>query len=194
MRIVLLGPPGAGKGTQGRRLSEECGWPLISTGDMLREAVAAGTPLGVKARQQMEQGLLVGDDVMIGLIRERTEMPDAAGGFILDGFPRTEPQAVALDDMLAGRSQKLDVVVSLTVSEEEIVKRLSTRREQESRADDAEETVVKRIRVYREQTEPLADFYRRSGRLVEVEGLGSIDAIYHSMKKAVLEDVPGRGA
>ncbi len=185
MRLVLLGPPGAGKGTQGRKLSAALGWPLISTGDILRRAVAEKTALGVQAQHQMNQGLLVGDDVMIGLVRERTLEPDTEKGYILDGFPRTVPQAAALDAMLAERGQQLDAVVSLTVSEEEIVERLAARRNQESRVDDDAATVHKRIEVYREQTEPLIEYYRDRGRLVEVQGVGSIEAIYGSLREAL---------
>ena len=191
MKLVLLGPPGAGKGTQGRRLSEDEGWPLISTGDILREAVAAKTPLGLQAQRQMDQGLLVGDDVMIGLVRDRLAQPDAEGGFILDGFPRTVPQAAALDDMLEEDSLQLDAVVSLDVPEEEIVKRLAARRELESRADDVAETVHRRLEVYREQTEPLVDFYRGTDRLVEVHGVGSIDDIYVTLRTALLNGRAG---
>lgn len=185
MRLVLLGPPGAGKGTQGRRLSEEFGWPLISTGDILRRAVAERTALGMQAQRQMDQGLLVGDDVMIGLVRERTLAPDAGKGYILDGFPRTVPQAAALDAMLAERGQQLDAVVSLSVSEDEILDRLASRKDQESRADDDEETVRRRLDVYREQTEPLIEYYRGAGRLVDVHGVGHIDDIYRSLRDAL---------
>lgn len=185
MRLVLLGPPGAGKGTQGRRLSAEFGWPLISTGDILRRAVAAKTALGIQAQRQMNQGLLVGDDVMIGLVRERTLEPDTEGGYILDGFPRTVPQAAALDAMLAERGQQLDAVVSLAVSEDAILERLAARKSRESRADDDEDTVRRRIEVYREQTEPLIDYYREAGRLVEVYGMGGIEEIYRSLQDAL---------
>ena len=191
MKLVLLGPPGAGKGTQGRRLAEEQGWPLISTGDILRQAVADKTPLGLQAQRQMDRGFLVGDDVMIGLVRERLQQPDAQPGFILDGFPRTVPQASALDDMLEERSLQLDAVVCLDVPEDEIVKRLASRRELESRADDDAATVHRRLEVYREQTEPLIDFYRSSDRLLEVHGVGSIDDIYDTLRKTVLN---GRAA
>lgn len=185
MRLVLLGPPGAGKGTQGRRLSAEFGWPLISTGDILRRAVTEKTALGVQAQHQMNQGLLVGDDVMIGLVRERTLEPDTRGGYILDGFPRTVPQAAALDAMLAERGQQLDAVISLAVSEDVILERLASRKSQESRADDDAETVRRRIEVYREQTEPLVDYYRHAGRLLEVQGVGGIDDIYRTLQDAL---------
>ncbi|MGH7740688.1 MAG: adenylate kinase family protein, partial [Candidatus Eiseniibacteriota bacterium] len=129
MKVVLLGPPGVGKGTQGRRLAEQKGWALISTGEMLREAVRRGTPIGTEARRQMDAGLLVKDETMIGLVRDRIAEPDAANGFVLDGFPRTVPQADALDALLAEGEAKLDVVLSLTATEDELVGRLSARRE-----------------------------------------------------------------
>ena len=127
MQVVLLGPPGVGKGTQGRRLASEQGWALISTGDMLRDAIARRTPLGVEAQKLIDHGLLVPDPVMIGLVRERTLEPDARKGFVLDGFPRTIPQADALDAFLAERHRRLEVVVALTAPDEELVRRLSGR-------------------------------------------------------------------
>ncbi len=213
MRLVLLGPPGVGKGTQGRRLAEGRGWALISTGEILRDAVARRTPLGLEASRRMDAGLLVPDEVMVGLVRERSARPDATEGFVLDGFPRTVPQADALDAMLTERSQRLDAVISLVASEEELVRRLSARREcpvckraynlvsapprdgrscddhpgteLRQRADDAPETVKKRLAVYREQTAPLIDYYRRSGRLLEVPGIGSMDQVYQSLQRGL---------
>jgi adenylate kinase len=185
VRVVLLGPPGAGKGTQGRRLSAQFGWPLISTGDILRRAVADRSALGLQAQHQMNQGLLVGDDVMIGLVSERTGAPDTECGYILDGFPRTVPQAAALDALLEERGQKLNAVVSIAVPEEMIIERLATRKSQEARVDDAAATVRKRIEVYRERTEPLIEYYRDSGRVTEVPGVGSIDEIYRSLQDAL---------
>jgi adenylate kinase len=181
VRIVLLGPPGVGKGTQGQRLAAEGGWPLISTGEMLREAAARGTPLGRTAKQLIEAGLLVPDDVMIGLVRERTALPDALEGFVLDGFPRTVPQAEALDQMLEERGQKLDAIVSLTAPEQELMNRLRERR----RVDDSEDTVRMRLQVYRERTAPLIEHYRRLGRLREVNGVGSLDDVFRSLKSAI---------
>ena len=206
MRVVLLGPPGVGKGTQGRRLAREHGWALISTGEILRDAVARGTTLGLEARRQMDNGLLVGDDVMIGLVRERTTEADAASGFVLDGFPRTVPQADALDRMLGERAQGLDAVVCLAMPEEELAARLMARRECPvckraynlisapprdgrhcddhpaadlvQRADDAEATVHRRLEVYRQQTAPLREYYGARGRLREVAGGGTMDEVY----------------
>ena len=213
MRIVLLGPPGVGKGTQGRRLATERGCALISTGDMLRDAVARRTPLGLQARQLMDAGHLVPDDVIVGLVRERSLEPDAATGFVLDGFPRTVPQAVALDAMLAERSLRLDGVALLLAADEELVRRLSSRwecpvcrrvfnslsapskdgrhcddhpeTELRQRADDTAETVRTRLKVYGEQTAPLVDFYRSTGRLVEVQGTGPLDEVQRALQSAV---------
>ena len=213
VRLVLLGPPGVGKGTQGRRLAAERGWALVSTGEMLREAVARGTPLGQEAGRRMVGGELVGDDVMIGLVRERSLQDDARDGFVLDGFPRTVPQADALDVMLGERSQKLDAALVLAAPESELVRRLSVRLEcpdckraynrsdarpkdgrhcddhplavLKQREDDAPETVIKRLEIYRIQTAPLIDYYRRDGRLKEVQGVGRVDDVYQSMKRAL---------
>jgi adenylate kinase len=213
MRVVLLGPPGVGKGTQGRRLALDCGWPLIATGEMLRDAVARATPLGVEASRRMNAGELVPDPVMIGLVRERSAADDARRGFVLDGFPRTVPQAEALDVMLGERGQRLDAVVSFVAPEDELVRRLSGRlecpvcqrtygREQaaardgvhcddhpmvplRTRPDDSEETVRRRLVVYRDQTAPLVDYYRRDGRLREVPGTGPVDAVYGAVRDAV---------
>ena len=213
MRLVLLGPPGVGKGTQGRKLSREKVWALISTGEILREAAARGTALGVEARRRMNAGLLVPDDVMVGLVEERTSQPDAARGYVLDGFPRTVPQAEALDGMLAKREQKLDAVVNLTAPESELVRRLAARRECPvckraynmigapprdgrhcddhpgtaliQRADDEEETIRKRLEVYREQTAPVVGYYRTLGRLIEVDGLGEVDRVHGGIRRAL---------
>jgi len=213
MQVVLLGPPGVGKGTQGRRLASEHGWALISTGDILRDAIARQTPLGVEARKLMDQGLLVPDSVMIGLVRERTLEPDARKGFVLDGFPRTVPQADALDAILAERHRPLEVVISLTAPDEELVRRLSGRWECPvcrrvynafsapsrdgrhcddhpttqliQRVDDQEETVRRRLEVYRRQTAPVGDFYRTQGKLQEVCGTGPMDEVYGALVAAV---------
>lgn len=181
MRIILLGAPGSGKGTQGQRLMEHLHIPQISTGDLLRAAVAAGTELGLKAKATMDAGQLVADDVVIGMIRERLAEPDAAKGFILDGFPRTQPQAVALDQLLAKIDQPLKKVINLDASDEEIVQRLMAR----GRADDNEATIRKRLQVYGEQTRPLLDYYRKKGLLAVVPGMGTIDDTYARMLKTL---------
>jgi adenylate kinase len=177
MRIVLLGAPGSGKGTQAKRLKVDLGIAHISTGDLLRAAVKAGTPLGLKAKAVMESGQLVSDDIVLGLLEERLAEADTKPGFILDGYPRNLAQANALDDLLARVGQPLDAVVKLNVPDAAIVKRCEIRFEQEHRADDNPETVRKRLAVYAEQTAPVADFYARRGLLTEIDGVGGIEAI-----------------
>jgi adenylate kinase len=209
-----------GKGTQGRRLAAEHGWALVSTGAMLRDAAARHTPLGLEAGRRMDQGLLVPDEIMIGLVRQRSLEPDAGRGFVLDGYPRTVPQAEALDAMLAERGQRLDAVVSLTASDAELVRRLSARRECPAcqraynlvsapprdgrhcddhpgvelvqRADDEEATVRKRLEVYQQQTAPLVGYYRAGGRLVEVPGTGAPDDVYRLLRQAIGAPEPAR--
>lgn len=176
-RLLLLGPPGAGKGTQAERIVAELGIPQISTGDMLRAAVAAGTPVGLEAKGYMERGELVPDSVVIQVAADRLAEDDAKAGFILDGFPRTAAQAEALDELLEKGSGKLERCIAMHVDEEELVGRLLKRAEIEGRADDNEETIRNRMRVYREQTEPLIAYYRESGVLVEVDGQGSVDEV-----------------
>ena len=176
-RFLLLGPPGAGKGTQAERLVKSLGIPQISTGDMLRAAVKAGTKVGREAKGFMERGELVPDAVVIGVAEERMRQPDAQRGFILDGFPRTAAQAEALDAMLAKLGVTLERCVALTVDENELVARLLKRAEIEGRADDNETAIRTRMRVYREQTEPLVDYYRKRGVLREIDGLGTVDAV-----------------
>ena len=176
-RLLLLGPPGAGKGTQAERLVRSLGVPQISTGDMLRAAVRAGTPVGREAQGYMDRGELVPDGVVIGVAEERLREPDARRGFVLDGFPRTAAQAAALDALLAKLGVELERCVALTVDEDELVKRLLRRAELEGRADDNEQTIRNRMRVYREQTRPLVDYYRSRDVLREVDGLGAIDEV-----------------
>lgn len=177
MRIVLLGPPGSGKGTQAKRLKMELDAAHVSTGDLLRAAVKAGTPLGRKAKAVMESGQLVSDEIVLGLLEERLGQADTAAGFILDGYPRNLAQANALDELLTRLARPLDAVVKLTVPDDAIVKRCELRFEEEHRADDNPDTVRKRLAVYARQTAPVADYYAQRGLLTEIDGVGAIEAI-----------------
>ena len=177
MRLVLLGAPGSGKGTQAARLKSDLQVPHISTGDMLRAAVAAGTPLGLKAKAVMDAGQLVSDDILLGMLEERLAQTDAANGFILDGYPRNLAQAGALDELLARLGKPLDAVVKLDVPNEVIVGRCELRYAAEHRADDNPDTVRKRLAIYAEQTAPVADFYARRGKLQVVDGVGPLDEV-----------------
>jgi len=184
-RLLLLGPPGAGKGTQARRLVESLGIPQISTGDMLRAAVREGTALGQQAKALMNDGKLVPDALVIGIVEERLAKPDAATGFVLDGFPRTAAQAEALDALLARRGERLERCVALEVDEDAIVKRLLKRGELEGRSDDNETTIRERMRVYRIETEPLVAYYRARSVLRTVDGMGSEDTIAARVAEAL---------
>lgn len=177
MRVVFLGPPGSGKGTQAKLLAKRLGVPAVSTGDMLREAVRRETALGRRAKAIMDAGELVPDDVVIGLIRERMAAPDAAAGFLLDGFPRTIAQAEALDRLLGDGGAPLDAVINLAVPEKALLDRLLGRAGEEGRSDDRPETIRERLRVYAEKTAPLVAFYESSGLLTHVDGLGSIEDV-----------------
>ncbi|HET6913080.1 MAG TPA: adenylate kinase [Rhodanobacteraceae bacterium] len=177
MRIVLLGAPGSGKGTQAARLKAELGVAHISTGDLLRAAVKAGTPLGLKAKAVMESGQLVSDEIVLGMLEERLAQPDTRAGFILDGYPRNLAQADALDQLLKRVRQPLDAVLKLNVPDADIVARCEIRFKAEGRADDNPETVRKRLQVYAQQTAPVADYYLKRGLLSEIDGVGAIDAI-----------------
>jgi adenylate kinase len=177
MRLIIMGPPGAGKGTQAKFIAARHGIPAISTGDIFRANLAAGTPLGVEARRYMDAGEYVPDEVTNSMVRNRIAEPDADPGFLLDGYPRTLAQVDELDAVLAGSGQHLDAVVVLTVDPEEIVQRLLTRAQVEGRADDTEEVIRRRQEVYAEQTEPLIGVYRTRGLLVEVDGMGEVDEV-----------------
>ena len=212
MRIVLLGAPGSGKGTQAKKLEADRNIPQISTGDMLRAAVDAGSRFGLKAKSIMDAGNLVSDDVMLGIISERLAEPDASEGFILDGFPRTEQQALDLDELLDQMGTPLDVAVLMDVDFDILMKRLTGRRtcsltgkllnvyfspqeeldactsaggELQQREDDNEEVIRNRLDVYREQTEPLVEFYRKRGNLKTVDADGTIDEVYERFLQAI---------
>lgn len=176
-RLLLLGAPGVGKGTQAVRLVSRLGVPQISTGDMLRAAVAAGTDVGREARGYMDRGELVPDAVVIAVAEARLRQPDAERGFILDGFPRTAEQARALDAILVKLGRALERCVVLSVDEPALVERLRKRAELEGRSDDNEAAIRTRMQVYRKQTEPLIDYYRGRGILVELDGMGSVDEV-----------------
>jgi adenylate kinase len=177
MRIVLLGAPGSGKGTQAALLKARLGIAHISTGELLRAAVAAGTPLGIQAKAVMEKGHLVSDDVVLGMLEERLGHADVANGFILDGYPRNEAQASALDGLLQRLSLPLDLVVQLDVPEATLLARIAGRAKAEGRADDTPEAVNNRLHVYQQQTAPVLTYYEANGRLKRVQGEGSVEDI-----------------
>jgi adenylate kinase len=184
-RILLLGAPGAGKGTQAKRLVEKLGAIHVSTGDMLRAAVAAGTQVGKRVQAVMERGDLVSDDIVVEVARLRLTQPDAVSGFVLDGFPRTVAQAEALDAILDETGTPLERCVALEADDQAVVDRLLKRAEEEGRADDTEETIRNRMRVYREQTQPLVAYYRAAGILVEIDAIGSMEAVAERVQGAL---------
>jgi adenylate kinase len=183
MRLIMLGPPGAGKGTQSQRLVEKHGIVQLSTGDMLRSAVAAGTPVGRKAKDVMARGALVPDEIVVGIVSDRIDEPDAKNGFVLDGFPRTVAQAEALDRLLADKGLKLDAVIQLGVDEAILLKRIETRvaemkaRGDSVRADDNPQSFKIRLDAYRDQTAPLIDYYGKKGVLRTVDGMAPIGSV-----------------
>jgi adenylate kinase len=191
MRLILLGPPGAGKGTQSARLVEKFGIPQLSTGDMLRAAVKAGTPVGLKAKAVMDAGGLVSDDIVVGIINDRIEEPDARTGFILDGFPRTVAQAKALDVMLAEKKLTLDAVVELKVDEKALLARIENRARETVaaggtvRADDNPEAFKVRLDQYREQTAPVSAYYANKGQLKMVDGMAPIADVTKALDAAL---------
>lgn len=185
MRIVLLGAPGSGKGTQAALLKTELKIPHISTGDLLRAAVAAGTPLGLKAKAVMEAGQLVSDETVLDILEERLRLADVRGGFILDGYPRNVKQCVALEGLLERIRQPLDIAIKLEVPAELIIDRLAQRAHAEGRGDDKPETVRERLRVYQEQTEPVAEHFAELGKLAIVDGVGELNEIFRRIRAAL---------
>ena len=185
MRLVLLGAPGSGKGTQATRLKEYLAVPHISTGELLRGAVAAGTPLGLQAKEVMEAGGLVSDDVVLGMLEERLLKPDTGNGFILDGYPRNLAQANALGELLGRLKQPIDLAIQLDVDTELLVGRLAGRAKAEDRADDSPEAVRKRLAVYQEQTAPVVDYYRNLGKLAHLDGVGTLDEVFTRITEAL---------
>ncbi|WP_439409805.1 adenylate kinase [Bradyrhizobium sp. DASA03076] len=192
MRIILLGPPGSGKGTQAQLLVQRYGIVQLSTGEMLRAAVAAGTPVGLKAKEIMASGGLVPDDIVVGIISDRIDQPDAKHGFILDGFPRTVPQAEALDELLKHKHMKLDAVIELRVNESALLNRVETRvaqmreRGEEVRVDDTPEVLTKRLASYRSQTEPLIHYYSERRKLSTIDGMMAIDEVTRAIHRQLL--------
>lgn len=213
MRIILLGPPGAGKGTQAERISQEYALMHISTGDIFRAAVKNGTPLGLKAKEYMNKGELVPDEIVVGIVRERITQPDCEEGFLLDGFPRTVAQAEALNETLSAKDQEIDSVILLEVIDDAIVKRLTARRicrscgatyntatgpakvdgvcdkcgaELYQRDDDTEATVSNRLSVYHKETSPLIEFYQKSGKLLTVDGMMPVDKVFAEIKNRLV--------
>ena len=177
MRLLIMGPPGAGKGTQARRVSEHYGIPAISTGDMFRAMKTSDTPLARQLRAIMESGGLVSDEITNAIVAERLTQPDCAAGFLLDGYPRTLQQVQALEDFLATTGESLDAVISLRADVDEVVDRLLKRAEIEGREDDTADTIRRRQLIFAQETEPLLDVYRSRGLLVEVDGLGAIEEV-----------------
>jgi adenylate kinase len=185
MRLVLLGAPGSGKGTQAARLKEHLQVPHISTGDLLRAEVAAGSPLGLAAKEVMARGELVSDAILLGMLEDRLSRPDTAGGFILDGYPRNLAQADALDGLLNRLKQAFDCAVQLDVPMELLVERIAGRAKAEGRADDSPESVRTRLKVYDDQTAPVIEYYRQHGQLTVVDGVGDLDAVFTRILEAI---------
>ena len=198
MKLILLGPPGAGKGTQAQRLVDKHGIVQLSTGDMLRAAVKAGTPVGLRAKDIMDRGELVPDDVVVAIVSDRIDEPDARKGFILDGFPRTVPQAVALDRLLKDKGLKLDAVIELKVDAGILQKRIENRIAEARasgkplRSDDDPEKLKRRVEIYHEQTAPLVDYYRLEGALTSVDGMASIPQVASAIDRALDGSSRGR--
>ncbi|CUR56881.1 Adenylate kinase [metagenome] len=185
MRLIIMGPPGAGKGTQAKTIAGRFGIPAISTGDIFRANVSAGTPLGVEAQRYMDAGEYVPDEVTNLMVRNRIDEEDAIPGFLLDGYPRTLQQVEELDGMIAFTGHSLDTVLVLAVDDEELVQRLLQRAQSEGRADDTEEVIRRRQELYNEQTAPLIEVYRERGLLLEVDGMGDVDDVTKRLSEAL---------
>ncbi|UNK50959.1 adenylate kinase [Lysobacter sp. S4-A87] len=186
MRLVLLGAPGSGKGTQAARLKEHLQVPHISTGDLLRAEVAAGSKLGLEAKEVMASGNLVSDAILLGMLEDRFSRPDTQGGFILDGYPRNLAQADALDKLLTRIRQPMDYAVQLDVPTDLLVERIAGRAKAEGRADDSPESVRTRLKVYDDQTAPVIEFYRQHGQLTVVDGVGGLDDVFNRIIEALV--------
>jgi adenylate kinase len=187
MNLLVLGPQGAGKGTQAKRIAVDYAVPHISTGDMFRAAIAAGTELGKKVEPLLASGTLVPDDVTVALIRERLGEPDARGGFVLDGFPRNPAQADALDEMLAGIGRRLDAILFFDLPDDVATERMLARAEEEGRPDDTPEVIAKRLATYHSETEPIVEHYRVTGRLVPLHAERTINEVYAEIQEALSE-------
>ena len=187
MRLILLGPPGAGKGTQAKVLIDSYGIPQLSTGDILRSAIAAKTPMGLAAKEVMDRGDLVSDEIVNGIVSERLDQEDCKAGFVLDGFPRTIPQAESLEGMLADKDMALDAVFEITADPDVLVQRIAKRAGESgiARGDDNEDVLRNRLNVYREQTAPLVEFYRGKGLLKTVDGMLPVDEVTAAIRRAV---------
>lgn len=190
MRLIILGPPGAGKGTQAIRVAQSRGIPAISTGDIFRDNIKNKTALGLQVKEVLASGAYVPDEVTNAIVRDRLAQPDASGGFLLDGYPRTAAQVAELDDMLTAASTSLDAVLELTVDVDEVVQRLLKRAEIDGRADDTEDVIRHRLNVYVQETAPLAAIYQERGLLRHVDGMGEMDAVTERLQ-AVLSTQQG---
>jgi adenylate kinase len=184
-RLIIFGAPGAGKGTQATRIAESLGIPAISTGDIFRYNIKNETALGLQVKEILASGAYVPDEVTNAIVRDRLDQTDAAAGFLLDGYPRTEAQVAALDEMLAAAGRSLDAVLELTVDTDEVVQRLLKRAEIDGRADDTEDIIRHRLKIYEEETAPLAALYRERGLLHQVDGMGEMDAVSERLQKTL---------
>lgn len=191
MIAILVGAPGVGKGTQAKKIVAAFGVPHVSTGDMLRAAIEAGSALGQRVASYLEQGQLVPDELILDVVADRLQQADCQRGCLLDGFPRTLPQAAALQTQLAAAGKKLDAVIHLVADVGEVQDRLLKRAEIEGRADDTEQTIQERLRVYQRQTEPLVDYYRQRGLLHEVDGMGTPEEVFQRVQQVLSEDSSG---